>query len=76
MLTLGLLFLVAVFLVAGNHPFFQGSNASLITEQGRVDKFKQRFGNLGTMSAIPILTKGEIVIEKKVKDTKKGKGRK
>eukprot|EP00475_Leptophrys_vorax_P025048 TRINITY_DN34929_c0_g1_i1.p1 TRINITY_DN34929_c0_g1~~TRINITY_DN34929_c0_g1_i1.p1 ORF type:complete len:142 (-),score=23.96 TRINITY_DN34929_c0_g1_i1:130-555(-) len=61
---------------SGNHPFFQGSKNTLISEAGRVDKFNQRYGALGTMSKIPILDKGEIVIVKKSKgDNKKGKGR-
>eukprot|EP00270_Netrium_digitus_P011307 TRINITY_DN358_c0_g1_i2.p1 TRINITY_DN358_c0_g1~~TRINITY_DN358_c0_g1_i2.p1 ORF type:complete len:142 (-),score=29.24 TRINITY_DN358_c0_g1_i2:288-713(-) len=61
---------------SGNHPFFQGSKNTLITEAGRVDKFNQRYGNMGSMSKIPVLTKGEIIIPKKTKPNQKGKGKK
>eukprot|EP00271_Cylindrocystis_brebissonii_P012286 TRINITY_DN30570_c0_g1_i1.p1 TRINITY_DN30570_c0_g1~~TRINITY_DN30570_c0_g1_i1.p1 ORF type:complete len:140 (+),score=23.13 TRINITY_DN30570_c0_g1_i1:90-509(+) len=57
---------------SGNHPFYQGNSKTLITEAGRVDRFQKRFGNVGVMSEIPILTKGEIIIEKKKGPVKKG----
>ncbi|CAI5949216.1 unnamed protein product [Closterium sp. NIES-65] len=62
-------------LPAGNHPLFQGSKNTLLTEAGRVDKFNQRYGALGTMSKIPVLDKGEIVIVKKSKAPAKKGGR-
>ena len=40
-----------------------------------MDKFNQRYGNMGLMSTIPVLDKGEIVIERKKKDVKKKGGR-
>ncbi|CAI5491692.1 unnamed protein product [Closterium sp. Naga37s-1] len=60
---------------SGNHPLFQGSKNTLLTEAGRVDKFNQRYGALGTMSKIPVLDKGEIVIVKKSKAPAKKGGR-
>lgn len=28
---------------SGNHPFFQGSNNSVVLDEGRVNKFNKRF---------------------------------
>ncbi|KAL2613807.1 hypothetical protein R1flu_025499 [Riccia fluitans] len=60
---------------SGNHPFFQGNKGALVLDADRVDKFKQRYGNLSTLNEIPVLTQGEIVFEKKKKSVK-GKGKK
>ena len=34
---------------SGNHPFFQGSNSTVMLDEGRVNKFNRRF------SGIPLL---------------------
>lgn len=60
---------------SGNHPFFQGNKSALLLDADRVDKFKQRYGNLSTLNDIPVLEKGEIIFEKKKKNMK-GKGKK
>jgi len=60
---------------SGNHPFYQGNKTTLLLDADRVDKFKQRYGSLTTLNTIPILTKGEIVFERKKKNLK-GKGKK
>ncbi|KAJ7545592.1 hypothetical protein O6H91_06G092400 [Diphasiastrum complanatum] len=57
---------------SGNHPFFQGNKSALVLDADRVDKFKKRYGNIAKMSEIPVLTRGEIIIEKKKKGPKKG----
>jgi len=57
---------------SGNHPFYQGAENVQLKETGRVDKFKQRYGTMGSLSTVPVLTKGEIVIAKKSKPMKKG----
>lgn len=59
---------------SGNHPFFQGSKNTLLLDRDRVDKFKQRYGTMGGLSEVPVLTQGEIVFEKKKKVPVKGKG--
>eukprot|EP00897_Mesotaenium_endlicherianum_P004131 jgi/Mesen1/3746/ME000204S03003 len=60
---------------SGNHPYFQGSKATLVADKGRVDKFRERYGEASSLSVIPTLTTGEIVWTRKKKDNKKGKGR-
>eukprot|EP00850_Spirogloea_muscicola_P014680 SM000107S14046 [mRNA] locus=s107:138952:139686:- [translate_table: standard] len=57
---------------SGNHPFYQGNSTTLVTDADRVDKFKQRYGAISGLGEIPILTKGEIRIEKKKGPAKKG----
>ncbi|GBG91249.1 hypothetical protein CBR_g52135 [Chara braunii] len=57
---------------SGNHPFYQGSRAPLISDD-RVDRFRKKYEGLGSLGQIPTLTKGEIIIEKKKKPAK-GKG--
>ncbi|KAL3159067.1 hypothetical protein ABBQ32_011065 [Trebouxia sp. C0010 RCD-2024] len=38
---------------SGNHPFFQGSNNSVILDEGRVNKFNKRFAGLeGTLGQV------------------------
>lgn len=36
---------------SGNHPFFQGITTSVVTDEGRVNKFKRRFAGLDSLSA-------------------------
>jgi large subunit ribosomal protein L31 len=60
---------------SGNHPFYQGNKTALVLDADRVDKFKQRYAGLASLNTIPVLTKGEIVFEKKKKPVK-GKGKK
>ena len=31
---------------SGNHPFFQGSNSTVMLDEGRVNKFNRRFAGL------------------------------
>eukprot|EP00245_Coleochaete_scutata_P007110 TRINITY_DN22205_c0_g1_i1.p1 TRINITY_DN22205_c0_g1~~TRINITY_DN22205_c0_g1_i1.p1 ORF type:complete len:157 (+),score=28.49 TRINITY_DN22205_c0_g1_i1:63-473(+) len=58
---------------SGNHPFYLGNGSTLMVDQDSVDKFNKKFGGLGALSSVPKLTKGVIVIEKKVKPGKKGR---
>jgi large subunit ribosomal protein L31 len=37
---------------SGNHPFFQGITTSVVTDEGRVNRFKRRFGGLDSLSAV------------------------
>jgi large subunit ribosomal protein L31 len=60
---------------SGNHPFYQGNKTALVLDADRVDKFKQRYAGLASLNTIPVLTKGEIVFERKKKPVK-GKGKK
>jgi large subunit ribosomal protein L31 len=60
---------------SGNHPFYQGNKTALVLDADRVDKFKQRYAGLASLNTIPVLTKGEIVFERKKKAVK-GKGKK
>jgi large subunit ribosomal protein L31 len=60
---------------SGNHPFYQGNKTALVLDADRVDKFKQRYAGLESLNTIPVLTKGEIVFERKKKSVK-GKGKK
>ncbi|GMH37848.1 hypothetical protein BSKO_05732 [Bryopsis sp. KO-2023] len=35
---------------SGNHPFYLGSGGNLIEEDGRVEKFKKKFGDLSAFA--------------------------
>lgn len=35
---------------SGNHPFFQGKNTQMITNDGQVSRFGKKFGDLGSLS--------------------------
>jgi large subunit ribosomal protein L31 len=37
---------------SGNHPFYQGMGTSVVTDEGRVNRFKRRFAGLESLSAI------------------------
>lgn len=37
---------------SGNHPYFQGVTTSVVTDEGRVNKFKRRFAGLDSLSAV------------------------
>ena len=37
---------------SGNHPFFQGITTSVVTDEGRVNRFKRRFAGLDSLSAV------------------------
>jgi large subunit ribosomal protein L31 len=37
---------------SGNHPYFQGITTSVVTDEGRVNRFKRRFAGLDSLSAI------------------------
>lgn len=37
---------------SGNHPFFQGITSSVVTDEGRVNRFKRRFAGLDSLSAV------------------------
>eukprot|EP00250_Pteridium_aquilinum_P029630 c39865_g1_i1 orf=226-606(-) len=58
---------------SGNHPFYQGKETAFLQDADRVDRFNRRFGGESSLSVVPVLTSGEIVIEKKKKPVK-GKG--
>lgn len=63
---------------SGNHPFFQGSNSTVMLDEGRVNKFNRRFAGLeGTLGKVGTsggkkLSMSKIDIGKK-KDKKKKK---
>ena len=63
---------------SGNHPFFQGSGNSVITDEGRVNRFQRRFAGAGVLGEFsPASSSGPAKFEKAKKDAKKkGKGRK
>lgn len=37
---------------SGNHPFFQGITTSVVTDEGRVNRFKRRFEGLDSLSTV------------------------
>lgn len=37
---------------SGNHPYFQGITTSVVTDEGRVNKFKKRFAGLDSLSTV------------------------
>lgn len=37
---------------SGNHPYFQGITTSVVTDEGRVNRFKRRFSGLDSLSAV------------------------
>ena len=37
---------------SGNHPFFQGITTSVVTDEGRVNRFKRRFEGLASLSTV------------------------
>ncbi len=37
---------------SGNHPFFQGITSSVVTDEGRVNRFKRRFEGLDSLSTV------------------------
>ena len=37
---------------SGNHPYYQGITTSVVTDEGRVNKFKRRFAGLDSLSAV------------------------
>lgn len=37
---------------SGNHPFFQGVTTSVVTDEGRVNRFKRRFVGLDSLSKV------------------------
>lgn len=41
---------------SGNHPFFQGVTTSVVTDEGRVNRFKRRFAGLDSLSAIETMS--------------------
>lgn len=64
---------------SGNHPFFQGSNAAVLMDEGRVNRFNRRFTGLEAgMGKVGTGTGGKLayVGKDKKKDKKKGGGRK
>ena len=42
----------AVDIWSGNHPFFQGVTTSVVTDEGRVNRFKRRFAGLDSLAKI------------------------
>ena len=37
---------------SGNHPYYQGITSSVVTDEGRVNRFKRRFAGLDSLSAV------------------------
>ncbi|XP_024392230.1 uncharacterized protein [Physcomitrium patens] len=56
----------------GNHPFYQGNKSALVLDADRVEKFRQRYGGIGSIQEIPTLLSGEVVFQKKKKGPIKG----
>jgi ribosomal protein L31 len=42
----------AVDIWSGNHPFFQGVTTTVVTDEGRVNRFKRRFAGLESLAKI------------------------
>ncbi|EFN56749.1 hypothetical protein CHLNCDRAFT_34966 [Chlorella variabilis] len=41
---------------SGNHPFFQGATSTVVTDEGRVNRFKRRFAGLDSLAAIETIS--------------------
>lgn len=50
---------------SGNHPFYQGVTSSVVTDEGRVNRFKRRFAGLESLSKVETAASA---IEKMKKD--------
>lgn len=37
---------------SGNHPFYQGTNSMMISDEGQLNKFKKRFAGLEELSEV------------------------
>jgi len=37
---------------SGNHPYYQGVTSSVVTDEGRVNRFKRRFAGLESLSKV------------------------
>eukprot|EP00963_Diacronema_lutheri_P003888 scaffold287_cov337-Pavlova_lutheri.AAC.251 len=37
---------------SGNHPFYQGAGGAVVVDEGRVNRFQRRYGNLGFLSNV------------------------
>ena len=42
---------------SGNHPFFKGSDSSVIVDEGRVNRFKRRYDGLTAMTDMSTMSK-------------------
>ncbi|KAL4437764.1 hypothetical protein ABPG77_005676 [Micractinium sp. CCAP 211/92] len=41
---------------SGNHPFFQGNTSTVVTDEGRVNRFKRRFAGLDSLSTVETIS--------------------
>lgn len=57
--------MAAVDIWSGNHPFYQGVTSSVVTDEGRVNRFKRRFAGLESLSKVETAASA---IEKMKKD--------
>lgn len=46
----------AVDIWSGNHPFFQGNASTVVTDEGRVNRFKRRFAGLDSLAAVETIS--------------------
>ncbi|PSC75472.1 50S ribosomal L31, chloroplastic-like [Micractinium conductrix] len=37
---------------SGNHPYFQGNTSTVVTDEGRVNRFKRRFAGLDSLATV------------------------
>jgi len=37
---------------SGNHPYYQGAGGAVVVDEGRVNRFQRRYGNLGFLSNV------------------------
>jgi large subunit ribosomal protein L31 len=51
---------------SGNHPYYQGITTSVVTDEGRVNRFKRRFAGLDSISTIATMASEQ----KKMSDAK------
>lgn len=68
---------------SGNHPFYQGATATVVVDEGRVNRFKRRFAGLDALSDVSTVsgggkapTKAEMLAAMGKTPQKKGKGKK
>ncbi|KAI7844764.1 hypothetical protein COHA_001646 [Chlorella ohadii] len=41
---------------SGNHPFFQGNTSTVVTDEGRVNRFKRRFAGLDSLATVETIS--------------------
>ncbi|XP_002970712.2 uncharacterized protein LOC9632984 [Selaginella moellendorffii] len=60
---------------SGNHPFYQGGKSGVVMTTDQLEKFRRKYGSLGSMNNIPVITNSVPKFDKKGKKPDKKKKR-